>query len=639
MIVEFGHYALILAFVFSLLGGAFAFLPYKKERLINTQRTIATSTFILVVLSFLSLIFAYVTSDFSVLNVIKNSHTEKPLFYKISAVWANHEGSMILWNFILASFALMVSRSKKLDHALQSWALSFQSIFLLGFLGFTLFTSNPFGRVLFAPKNGMGLNPVLQDPALAFHPPLLYFGYVGFSIVFSFALAALMQNRIDFKWATQVYPWCVLAWTGLTGGIALGSFWAYYELGWGGWWFWDPVENASLMPWLAGTALLHSITVLKKRKILAKWVLFLSLLAFSLSILGTFLVRSGLLTSVHSFALDTSRGVFLFSLFVFYTGGSLLLYTLKMKKLALEKSFKLNFFSRESFLLLNNLFLVTALLTVFVGTLYPLFLSVFGLSGISIGTPYFNKTFVPLMIPLVIMMGFAPFVAWNNQKGSVVIKNTTRPFIALVLTLILFYSMGVTDIFALFGLALGSWLTLASLVYLFKNGNIFSQPLDRWSLALAHAGLGIAILGMVGSAFLSSEKIVRLEIGNSVDFAGYEWRFDAFQEGIERNYVSADAVFSLYKDSEWVDTITASKRYYPFSETTTTEAGITINSVRDFYIVLGDWDKEKKNPSFHFYTRLFQPYLWLGFLLMALGGFLSVTKYFFYSNKNDKVIS
>src|SRR3954471_24116815 len=511
MIPELGHFALILALAVALVQGSLPFVGAARGdvRLMALGRSAALTQALLIVLAFLALMQAYVASDFSVANVVANSHSAKPLLYKISGVWGNHEGSMLLWSLILALFGAAVAVfGNNLPDSLRARVLGVQALIGVGFLAFILFTSNPFERVAPAPIDGNGLNPLLQDPGLAFHPPLLYLGYVGFSVTYAFAIAALLEGRVDAAWARWVRPWTLAAWCFLTCGIALGSWWAYYILGWGGFWFWDPVENASLMPWLAGTALLHSATVVEKRDALKTWTVLLVILAFSLSLLGTFLVRSGVLTSVHAFASDPRRGVFILLLLSLYTGGALLLFAWRAPQLQGGGLFAP--ISREGGLLLNNLLLTTAAATVLIGTLYPLLLDVVAHQKVSVGPPFYEMTFVPIMVPLLIAMAVGPLLPWKRGDLLAALSRLKLAFIVTAAAaLIALAATGAQPIGAACGLALAAWLFAATVTELAERVRLWSEPggalwralhLPRaaWGMTLAHGGMAIVIAGITG---------------------------------------------------------------------------------------------------------------------------------------------
>jgi cytochrome c-type biogenesis protein CcmF len=620
MIVEFGHFCLILALVVSCMQ--------VFQRVITIRTAIALCG--LCSAALLSLIWAYVTSDFSVLNVAQNSHTLKPLLYKISGAWANHEGSMLLWIFMLALFGMLVAVDKSVWPSMKAPVLRVQGLISAGFIAFTLFTSNPFERLPIAPMDGQDLNPLLQDPGLAFHPPLLYMGYVGFSVVFAFGVAALLTGRLDKRWANWVKPWILLSWSALTAGIALGSWWAYYELGWGGWWFWDPVENASLMPWLLGTALLHSVSVLQKRGALKRWTILLAILTFSFSILGTFLVRSGVLTSVHAFAVDPARGLFILGLFAFYTGGALIIYASRVHQFKSGKLFEP--LSRESMLVLNNLFLVTAAATILIGTLYPLILSALDLGQISVGPPYFHYTFVPLMVPLIILMGIAPSVSWKKDDKEAVMQRIGMALTATMFLIVI--AWGTTagkPMGAIFGFAIGAWLFCASLWWWGQRVRIFQGdmwarmrhlPRAQWGMSLAHAGLGLAIIGMVGTGLWVKEDLRVMTPGQQINIGSYSLTFNGVEPAFGKNFTAIEGNFTAQRNDSAPFTLNPQKRSYPIAQKNTTEAAIRKSFWDDIYIALG---QPESNGAWvvRVYVHPLVPFLWLGFMMIVLGGIIS----------------
>ena len=533
MIVELGHFALILALFVSVVQSVVPLVGAARANpaWMATARPCALATFGLMALAMGALTYAYVTSDFSVVNVAQNSHTDKPLLYKISGVWGNHEGSMVLWVLMLAICSGAVALfGANLPPTLKARVLAVQGMITVGFLLFILFTSNAFKRALPAPANGMGLNPVLQDPGLAFHPPFLYLGYVGFSVAFAFAVAALIEGRVDAAWGRWVRPWTLAAWCSLTIGIAMGSWWAYYTLGWGGWWFWDPVENASFMPWLLGTALIHSAIVVEKRDTLKAWTILLAILTFSLSLVGTFLVRSGVLTSVHSFASDPERGTFILGLLVIAVGGSLTLFAWRAP--ALKGGGLFAPISREGGLILNNLLLSCGCATVFLGTLYPLFLDAMGGAKLSVGYPFFNATFVPLMVPLVVAVGIGPQLAWKRGDLLAALQRLWVALAAAVVTVLaVFYATSGGPVLAILGLGLAAWVGMATMVELAERLRLFRIPLgdslrraaqlprSAYGMTLAHFGLAVSVAGFAASAF-DRETIEVLRPGQSMTLAG-----------------------------------------------------------------------------------------------------------------------
>ena len=544
MIPELGHYALVLALALGLIqaGAPVVGARTNDSSLMQLAASTAIMQFVFVGLAFLALIACYVTSDFSVATVYENSHSMMPLIYKITSVWGNHEGSMLLWVLILSFFgALVGSFGTNLPSLLKAHVLAVQSWIACAFYLFILFTSNPFVRLSQAPFEGRDLNPILQDIGLAIHPPLLYLGYVGFSVAFSFAIASLIEGRIDAAWARWVRPWTLAAWMFLTIGIAMGSYWAYYELGWGGFWFWDPVENASLMPWLAGTALLHSAVVMEKRNALKIWTILLAILAFSLSLIGTFLVRSGVLTSVHTFANDPARGVFILAILMLFIGGGLILFAWRAPTLKQGGLFAP--ISREGALVFNNLFLTTACLTVFVGTLYPLALEALTGEKISVGAPFFNLTFAPLFVPLLIVMPFGPLMAWKRGDILGVAQRLFAAFgIGIVVVALTFIVEGGKSVLAPLGVGLAFFIMIGALTDIAERIGLFRMPLfaawqraiglprSVWGTALAHLGIAVTLLGIVGVSTWASELIAAIKPKQTVSLSGYEHQF----EGLEK---------------------------------------------------------------------------------------------------------
>ena len=638
MIPELGHFALLLALMVALVQGVVPLWAAARGHTAGMAmaRPAALLQFALVATAFLALMQAYIVSDFSLLNVAQNSHSAKPLLYKITGVWGNHEGSMLLWILILALFGAAVALfGGNLPSTLKARVLAIQSWIAVGFLAFTAFTSNPFERLSPAPLDGGDLNPLLQDPGLAFHPPMLYTGYVGFSIAFSFAVAALIEGKVDAAWARWVRPWTLLAWCFLTAGIALGSWWAYYELGWGGWWFWDPVENVSFLPWLMGTALLHSAIVVEKRDALKVWTILLAILTFSLSLIGTFIVRSGLLTSVHAFATDPERGLFILLLLAVAIGGSLLLFALKAP--ALKPGGLFAPVSREGGLVLNNLLLAAAAATVFLGTLYPLFLEAATGDKVSVGAPFYNKTFVPLMVPLVVVMGVGPLLAWKRGDLRGVLSRLWLAFACaigvLVATLLL---QGDGPGLAAVGMALAAWLMIATLGEWAGRIKLFRVPLSdsmqraaglpraAYGMTLAHAGLAVAIAGMTGAAAWKQESVEILRPGESLPLAGYDYLLESVDRVPGPNYVADRAIFTVTREGEPIAVLTPEKRIYQVQNRPTTEAAIHTTGVADLYAVIGDPDGSG-GWTVRLYHEPLVPWIWAGSLIMVLGGLVSLT--------------
>jgi cytochrome c-type biogenesis protein CcmF len=636
--VEIGHFALVLAFALSLVQSV---APLVGSRTGNTKLMavggpVAVTGFALVALAFAALTISYARSDFSVANVWENSHSLKPMLYKITGTWGNHEGSMLLWVLILTFFgALVAVFGSNLPATLRAAVISVQGWIGAAFLLFILATSNPFARLSPAPIEGRDLNPVLQDIGLAIHPPLLYLGYVGFSICFSFAVAALIDGRIDAAWARWVRPWTLAAWSFLTGGIAMGSYWAYYELGWGGFWFWDPVENASFMPWLAGTALLHSAIVMEKRSALKIWTLLLAILTFSFSLLGTFLVRSGVLTSVHAFATDPSRGIFILCILTVFIGGSLALFAWRAPSLAPGGIF--HPVSREGALVLNNLFLTTAAATVLVGTLYPLVVEALSADKISVGAPFFNLTFGPLMVPLLAVVPFGPLLAWKRGDLFAVAQRLMAAFGgALLAVLVTALFIDGASVLAALGVGLATWLVLGALTDLALKAGVGSVPASTmlrrlaglpfsiFGTTLAHMGLGLTTLGIVGVLSFGSENILAMKPGDTAEIAGRVVRFDSIDPVQGPNYTEDRANFDLLdKDGAPYARVVSAKRFYPVRQMPTTEAGIKTIGVSQLYISIGDQTADGALVV-RIWWKPMVTLIWLGALVMMGGGAVSL---------------
>ncbi|WP_182085615.1 heme lyase CcmF/NrfE family subunit [Aureimonas sp. ME7] len=639
MIVELGHFALVLALGTALVQSVLPLIGARvgDVRLMEAGSTTSITGFVLLALAFGALTAAYVGSDFSVLNVVENSHSAKPMLYKVTGVWGNHEGSMLLWVLILALFgSLVASFGRSLPPSLKATVLSVQGWVLSAFLLFILLTSNPFTRVVPAPFEGQDLNPILQDIGLAIHPPLLYLGYVGFSISFSFAVAALIEGRIDAAWARWVRPWTLLAWLFLTAGIAMGSYWAYYELGWGGWWFWDPVENASFMPWLSGTALLHSAAVMEKRSALKIWTVLLAILTFSLSLLGTFLVRSGVLTSVHAFAVDPERGVFILAILCIFIGGSLALFAWRAADLEVGGLFAP--ISREGALVFNNLFLTTATATVLVGTLYPLLLEVLTGEKISVGAPFFDLTFGPLMVPLLFAVPFGPLLAW--KRGDL-LGAAQRLYFAVgaalgagVLTLAMTEGLRVL---AAFGIALAAWVMAGALVDLVERsgvrkvgwrvagGRLRGLPRSAFGTALAHFGVGVTLMGVVCVSAFDTEMVATMARGQIVEAGGVQIRYDGQEPRQGPNYRDDVGHFTLLRQGAAFAQMDSAKRFYPARQMPTTEAGIHTFVFSQLYISLGDAGANGGETVVRIWWKPMVTLIWFGAVAMALGGLVSLS--------------
>ncbi len=640
MIAELGHFALILAMMVAIVQGTIPMIGAANGnvRWMNFANHSAITQLLLCSVSFACLTHAFVTSDFSVLNVVQNSHSAKPMLYKVSGVWGNHEGSMLLWVLIMAAFGAAVALfGRYLPPALKARSLAVQALVAVGFYLFILLTSNPFERVVPPALDGQDLNPLLQDPGLAFHPPFLYLGYVGFSMAFSFAIAALIEGRVDAAWARWVRPWTLAAWAFLTIGIALGSWWAYYELGWGGFWFWDPVENASFMPWLVGTALLHSCIVVEKRDTMKAWTVFLAILAFSFSLLGTFLVRSGVLTSVHAFAVDPDRGVFILALLLIVIGGSFALYAWRAPQLRSTGVFQP--VSREGALLLNNLLMGTATAAVLLGTLYPLIIDAMsgGQDKISVGPPFFNAVFIPLMVPMIAAMAIGPLLPW--KRGDVMRALRTLWMACIVtfaIALAVMWWQTDQSPWGIVGAAAAIWLGLGTLIELAGRIKLFRIPVAQslhrlvhlpraaWGMTLGHFGLALIVAGVTGAGAWKVESIQIMSPGETVTVAGYEYRFDGAREVQGPNYMSTEAVFTVSRDGDVIAVLTPEKRIYTVRNFPTTEAGIYTLLSGDLYATVGD---PKGNGSY--VTRLyFNPlvvWMWIGSLVMVVGSAFSLS--------------
>jgi cytochrome c-type biogenesis protein CcmF len=639
VIVELGHYALMLALGLALIQGVMPIVGTRSgdPALMSIAAPAALAQFAFVALSFAALAACYVSSDFSVLNVYENSNSAMPLMYRLTSIWGNHEGSMMLWILILAFFgALVAAFGINLPVKLKANALAVQAWIAAAFQLFILTTSNPFLRIVDAPFEGRDLNPILQDPGLAFHPPLLYVGYVGFSIVFSFAIAALLEGRIDAAWARWVRPWVLGAWMCLTLGIAGGSYWAYYELGWGGYWFWDPVENASLMPWLAGTALLHSAVVMEKRGALKVWTILLAILAFSLSLIGTFLVRSGALTSVHTFATDPRRGIFILAILVAFIGGALALYAWRTPLLKQGGLFVP--ISREGALVLNNLFLTCACATVFVGTLYPLALEALTGAKISVGPPFFNATFGPLFVPLLLTMPFGPLLGW--KRGDLL--GAAQRLVAAAIIAAIGIAAGFAlqhggPVLAPFGVGLAIFVMAGALIDIAERTMILRVPFgaalrraaglprSAWGTAVAHFGIGATLLGIVAVTAWGSERIASVRPGETIDIAHYRLSFDGLFNRPGPNYRDVVGRFTVRRaNGDLLGVMEPSRRTFPSRNMATTEAALMRRGVSQLYLSLGD-----PNPDGSVPVRLyFKPQvllIWLGALIMFVGGGLSLS--------------
>ncbi len=631
MIAEFGHFTLILTLLVAGAQGALT-LPGAANgnpAWIAFARPAARIQFALVSLAFLSLTWAFITKDFSVAYVAENSNSRLPLFYRIAAVWGGHEGSLLLWVLMQTGWACAVSMlSRQLPEPMVARVLGVLGLVNAGFLLFVLLTSNPFERLTPAPLEGLDLNPLLQDIGLIFHPPLLYMGYVGFSVVFAFAVAALLAGRLDAAWARWSRPWATAAWLFLTLGIAVGSWWAYYELGWGGWWFWDPVENSSFIPWLVGTALIHSLAVTEKRNSFKSWTVLLAISTFSLSLLGAFLVRSGVLTSVHAFATDPRRGVFLLLLFAVVVGASLLLYAVRAPKVGLGGRF--DFISRESLLLVNNVLMAVAAGSVLLGTLYPLFIDALGLGKISVGPPYFNAIFVPLMVPALLLMAVGPIANWKSAKLPAMLKRLYIPaFLAVAFGIGVPLTLGRWSLLVALGVSLATWIGVAVVIGIYARmkatrSGLFSQPLSWLGMHVAHLGIAVFVVGVTLVMGYETEEDVSMAPGQTVQVGGYDLKFIGVRKVPGPNYVADMGDIEMFRDGASMGLLHPEKRTYASSAMPMTEAAIDANGLRHVYVALGEplgsgaW-------SVRVYYKPFVDWIWGGCLLMALGGLLAIS--------------
>jgi cytochrome c-type biogenesis protein CcmF len=648
MIPEIGHFSLIVATALSFLLAIYPLIGTKINHpgMINSAKPLALMQFALMSVSFAVLAYSFVVDDFSVAYVASNSNSLLPIQYKVSAVWGGHEGSLLLWAFTLAAWTAAVATfSRGIPNDALARVLAVMGMIAIGFNLFILLTSNPFDRTLpFLPIDGRDLNPLLQDVGLIFHPPMLYMGYVGFSVAFAFAIASLMTGRLDSTWARWSRPWTLIAWVFLTCGIALGSWWAYYELGWGGWWFWDPVENSSFMPWLAGTALIHSLAVSEKRGVFKSWTVLLSISAFSLSLLGTFLVRSGVLVSVHAFASDPSRGLFILAFLIAVVGGSLLLYAIKGS--AIKSRGKYSLFSRESFLLINNVLLIAALLVVLIGTLLPLVHKELGLGSISIGVPFFNNIFFYMIIPFAIALGVGPLLRWKRQD-----KDNRPLFKKLIIAAILSigFAIAAPVIFAdkikwvaVVGFALAFWVIITSSLEVYLRAthrHSFGRGVTKlgrshWAMVLGHVGLAMMLIGISATQNYKIERDLRMVPGDQVVFADYLFEFDRIGEANGANYKGYKAVFNISKNGKFETELRAEKRNYFVQRSMMTEAAIDWGVTRDLYIALGE-QLEDNSWAIRIYYEPFIRFIWWGALVMSIGGLLAISdkRYRFVNNK------
>jgi cytochrome c-type biogenesis protein CcmF len=637
MTAELGHFATLLAFFVALLQATVPMVGAQRNQSgwMAASVPLAITQFLLVGFAFVMLTIAFVTSDFSVRLVASNSHSLKPMLYKISGVWGNHEGSLLLWIMILSFYGALVAWfGQNLPDRLKARVLSVQAMISVAFLAFMIFTSNPFERLEFPPLDGNDLNPLLQDPGLAFHPPFLYFGYVGLSMSFSFAIAALIEGRVDAAWARWVRPWTLLAWINLTIGIALGSWWAYYELGWGGWWFWDPVENASFMPWLISAALLHSSIVVEKRDTLKSWTILLAILAFSFSLIGTFIVRSGVITSVHAFANDPQRGMFILGILTLTIGGGLTMYALRSRELRSSSAFSV--ISRESGLVLNNLLLVVAAAVVFSGTIWPLIAELTTGRKLSIGAPFFDLVFTPFMIVLAMALPIGAILPWKRAQ----LRRSLQPLwgvlaLSVALGALVWVMQTGGRMMAPIGITLATWLVLGAVADLgtrAKLGKVKitetlrrlrNLPRSDWGKCVAHAGLGLTIFGIASITAWEVEDIRVAQIGDRFTVGAYEFQFNDVTKTNGKNYSVDRGDFTAFKNGQEVAKLYPEKRFYPVQNMPTTEAAIDQGITRDLYLVLGN--KQDDGWAVRTYIKPFANWLWVGAIVMALGGMLSLT--------------
>ncbi len=628
MIPELGHFALIIAFAIAILQSVLPLIGAAKNdaTLIALARPAALTQFLFIGLAYAALTHAFIVHDFSVLYVSRHSNLVQPLMYRISGVWGSHEGSLLLWSLILSLWTIAVAAySKNLPEILMARVLAVMGMISTGFLAFMLFTSNPFERIFPTPLDGTELNPLLQDPGLAIHPPMLYMGYVGFSVAFAFAIAALLGGKLDATWARWSRPWTTIAWSFLTIGIALGSWWAYNELGWGGWWFWDPVENASFMPWLVGTALIHSLASTEKRGVFKSWTVLLAILAFSLSLLGTFIVRSGVLVSVHAFATDPARGVFILAFLIVVVGGSLALYAWRSATVISFGRFQ--WFSRETALLLNNIIFLTAATAVLVGTMYPLVLDAFGAGKISVGRPYFDTMFALIAIPLLLLLGFGPTVRWKGDDSKRIVKLLALFFIVSLTVglLIPFLIEDKLNITTGLGLAGALWVALTTLRDLFTRlSRDLRLPLSYLGMITAHFGVAVFVAGVTVTMTYSEEKDLRMVPGSSYNISGYEFRFQGTRKVQGPNYLADEGVIELWSDGEKTGELLPQKRTYTGKGNPMTDASIDKTFTRDLYAALGE-ELEGGAWSMRVYYKPLIRWIWLGCILMTIGGVVAVS--------------
>lgn len=626
MIPEFGHYALVLALCISLVQGVLPLVGahFGRRDWLVLARPTAQTVFLLLAIAFGILAWSFYSNDFSVLYVAEHSNSQMPVIYRLGAVWGGHEGSLLLWIFLLATWTILVAQlSKALDDFMVARVIGVLGLVTSGLLLFVLTTSNPFERLLPAAQDGRSLNPLLQDPGLVFHPPMLYMGYVGFSVAFAFAIASLLSGRLDAAWARWSRPWTTAAWVFLTLGIALGSWWAYYELGWGGWWFWDPVENASFIPWLVGTALLHSLAVTEKRGGFKSWTVLLAITAFSLSLLGTFLVRSGVLTSVHAFATDPRRGIFILIFLSLVVGSSLVLYAWRAPKSTMGGKFNLS--SRETFILLGNVFLVVSAGSVLLGTLYPLLIDALHLGKISVGPPYFNSVFVPIMVPLLVLMGIGPWASWKQSNLLSIIKRLwLAGAVALVAGVAIPLVMGQFTWLAGMGFMLAFWVIASGCMQIVRQAKAGKPTRSFIGMQVAHLGIAVFVIGVTMVGAYQEEKDVRMSAGDTVTVGGYQIQLQGVNPARGPNYQAMRGTFLLSKDGGSQTSLYPEKRSYFSSTMPMTEAAIDAGLTRDIYVSLGE-ELGDQSWAVRVYYKPFVDWIWGGCLLMALGGVLAIS--------------
>ncbi|MCY4641653.1 MAG: heme lyase CcmF/NrfE family subunit [Gammaproteobacteria bacterium] len=636
MIPEIGHFALIIALCLALVQTIVPILGAQTHTVqwMAVAKPAARGQFLFVAISYVCLTYSFLNSDFSVLYVANNSNTALPTYYKVSAVWGAHEGSLLLWALVLGVWTFAVTMfSRSLPDEMVARVLGVMGFVSVGFFLFMLLTSNPFERIFPSPAEGRDLNPLLQDPGLVIHPPMLYMGYVGFSVAFAFAIAALLGGKLDSVWARWSRPWVIFAWVFLTLGITLGSWWAYHELGWGGWWFWDPVENASFMPWLVGTALIHSLAVTDKRSSFKSWTVLLAIFTFSLSLLGTFLVRSGVLVSVHAFATDPARGLYILIFLAVVIGGSLLLYALRAPHIKSSGQFEL--FSRETALLVNNVLLLVAMLTILVGTLYPLFVSAFDLPSLSVGKPYFDLVFSALTLPLVFVVGIGPFMRWKKAAMNKVLRRLVKvAVIGIAVGLALpFMVAGKTTILVTLGVTLGGWSIASAVYYLLRNvfpaesgaavmHRLGKIPRATWGMSTAHVGIGVFVLGVTFVSAFEQVRELPMQFGQKAEMSGYVFQFEGVRDVRGPNYSSKQASVRVYRNDRPVALLLPEKRTYLVQQNPMTEAGIDTGFLRDVYVALGE-QIDGNTWGMRLYYKPFVQWVWLGAMLMAFGGLLA----------------